>query len=184
MSSELLSIFLAHHLYLGGTFALCALLTKRSTPLKQRTKDLINIVSILAASLLIGKRKDFLLSSRQCVSLGDGALTPAVSVLSAVEGLALNAPNLHRWIVPITVLILIMLFFVQQWGTSTIGNTFAPVMLIWFSSLLAIGIWRIRLKPVILRSFNPYEAIRYLIHEKRAGFYHIGQCRYQSCFFP
>lgn len=144
---------------------------------------MINIVSILAASLLIGKRRGSSLSSRRCVSLGDGALTPAVSVLSAVEGLALNAPDLHRWIVPITVVILILLFFVQQWGTSTIGNTFAPIMLIWFSSLFTIGIWRIRLKPTILKSFNPYEAIRYLIHEKRAGFYHIGQCRYQSYFF-
>ena len=54
--------------------------------------------------------------------VGDGALTPAVSVLSAVEGLALNAPNLHRWVVPITVIIIIGLFLVQQWGTSKIGS--------------------------------------------------------------
>jgi len=54
------------------------------------------------------------------------------------------------------------------------GNTFGPFMLIWFSSLFSIGIWRTRLKPRILRSFNPYEAIHYLIREKKAGFYHIG----------
>ena len=151
--------------------------------MKQRTKDLINIVSILAASLLIGEDKDFFSKSERSVSSGDGALTPAVSVLSAVEGLALNAPNLHRWIVPITIVILILLFVVQQWGTSTIGNTFAPIMFIWFSSLFAIGIWRIRLKPVILKSFNPYEAVRYLIKEKRAGFYRIGQSHHVGTSF-
>ncbi|CAF1102347.1 unnamed protein product [Adineta steineri] len=142
----------------GGTFALCALLTKKSANLSNRMKSFVNIASILAASLLIG----------------DGALTPAVSVLSAVEGLALNAPNLHKWVVPITVLIIICLFLGQQWGTSKIGNTFAPVMVIWFLSLFLIGIWRIRLKPIILKSFNPYQAIIYLIKEKKDGFYHIG----------
>jgi len=61
------------------------------------------------------KRLDFI------IILGDGALTPAVSVLSAIEGLALNAPNFHKWVVPITVAIIFCLFFCQQWGTSKIG---------------------------------------------------------------
>jgi KUP system potassium uptake protein len=123
---------------------------------------------------------------------GDGALTPAVSVLSAVEGLALNAPKLHTWFVPITVAIIFFLFLGQQWGTSKIGttpsffffsftieplslgNTFAPIMFLWFGSLFSIGIWRIRLSPSILKAFNPYQAVIYLIREKTAGFYHIG----------
>ena len=63
-------------------------------------------------------------SMNKCVE-GDGALTPAVSVLSAVEGLALNAPNFHKWVVPITVLIIICLFICQKWGTAKIGlNSF------------------------------------------------------------
>jgi KUP system potassium uptake protein len=181
---------------LGGTFALCALLTKRSVRLGQTSKQMVNIISIVAASLLIGESTWLL--SRVCTTTllgsGDGALTPAVSVLSAVEGLALNAPNLHRWIVPITLLIIVLLFVCQQWGTSRIGsalvslalaivryarvplgNTFAPIMFIWFSSLFAIGIWRIRLSPVILHAFDPSQAIRYLIREKRDGFYQLGR---------
>lgn len=55
------------------------------------------------------------------------------------------------------------------------GNTFGPIMLIWFCSLFSIGIWRIRLRPSILKSFNPYQAILYLIKEKKQGFYHIGK---------
>lgn len=68
------------------------------------------------------------MSSAHCLtlaSLGDGALTPAVSVLSAVEGLALNAPELHKWVVPITVVIIFCLFLGQQWGTSKIGTSSA-----------------------------------------------------------
>jgi len=89
----------------GGIFALCALLTGKRSELTRRSKNVVYIVSILSASFLIG----------------DGALTPAVSVLSAVEGLALNAPNLHRWVVPITVAIIFCLFVCQQWGTAKIG---------------------------------------------------------------
>lgn len=123
-------------------------------------------------------------------------MTPAVSVLSAVEGLALNAPNLHRWIVPITIVILILLFVCQRWGTTKIGEennertknrwksfvsgyTFAPIMFIWFLSLFSIGLWRISSKPTILKAFNPYQALNYLIREKTDGFYHIGEKKQQ-----
>ena len=192
----------------GGTFALCALLTKKSVRLNRRTKDLVNIVSILAASLLIGEILLLLHpigwnDGRTLSRSGDGALTPAVSVLSAVEGLALNAPNLHRWVVPITIVILILLFVCQRWGTAKIGeqtsplpsplpthrcrvvegNTFAPIMFIWFFSLFAIGIWRIRSKPLILKAFNPYQAVIYLIREKKDGFSHIGRYRVRSSPF-
>jgi KUP system potassium uptake protein len=112
---------------------------------------------------------------KMSICIGDGALTPAVSVLSAIEGLALNNSNLHRWVVPITVIIILCLFIGQHWGTSKIGTIFAPIMCIWFVSLFSIGIWRITFKITILKSFNPYEAIAYLIREKTNGFYQMGK---------
>jgi KUP system potassium uptake protein len=164
-------------LLIGGVFALCALLTEKSINLKARWKNILNIISILAASLLIGMNS-ILNKIKYLIILGDGALTPAVSVLSAIEGLALNAPNLHQWVVPITVVIILCLFIGQQWGTSKIAYVFAPIMLIWFIALFSIGIWRITFKIAILKSFNPYEAIYYLIREKRDGFYQIGKKRF------
>ncbi len=142
----------------GGTFALCALLTGENSQLSRRAKIGITIVALAAASLLIG----------------DGALTPAVSVLSAVEGLAVEAPNLRVWIVPITVIILVLLFFAQRWGTAKIGITFGPIMCLWFLSLFLIGSWQIALQPSILKAFNPWEALKYLIEEKQRGLYRIG----------
>ncbi|CAF4459720.1 unnamed protein product, partial [Rotaria sp. Silwood2] len=142
----------------GGTFALCGLLTGEHSQLRARAKHIISIVSIFAASLLIG----------------DGALTPAISVLSAVEGLATTSAALTKWVLPVTILIIIILFFVQMFGTSKIGLTFAPIMIIWFFVLFSIGIWRITFDPAILRAFNPWEAINYLIREKQKGFMQIG----------
>ncbi len=142
----------------GGTFALCALLTGENSQLGRRAKTGITIVAVAAASLLIG----------------DGALTPAVSVLSAIEGLAVNAPHLQVWIVPITVVILVLLFISQRWGTAKIGITFGPIMCLWFLSLFLIGSWRITFKPIILKAFNPWEALNYLIQEKQRGLSRIG----------
>ncbi|CAF1343571.1 unnamed protein product, partial [Didymodactylos carnosus] len=142
----------------GGTFALCGLLTGEKSKLSRRAKKGITILALVAASLL----------------LGDGALTPAVSVLSAVEGLAVESPHLQVWIVRITVIILVLLFVAQRWGTAKIGITFGPIMFLWFLSLFLIGIWRITFKPSILKAFNPWEALHYLIREKKRGFYQIG----------
>ena len=142
----------------GGTFALSGLLTGERSPLSAKTKKAILILAIAAASLL----------------LGDGALTPAVSVLSSIEGLAIAAPNLQNWILPISIIIIVLLFLAQRWGTSKIGFVFGPIMLVWFSSLFIIGIWRITLKPSILKAFNPWEAFNYLLVEKTRGFYQIG----------
>jgi KUP system potassium uptake protein len=142
----------------GGTFALCGLLTGEQSTLGPRAKKAVTIVALIAASMLIG----------------DGALTPAVSVLSAIEGIAVEAPNLQSWIVPITVIILIILFLAQRFGTSKIGVTFGPIMIVWFGTLFAIGIWQITYQPSILRAFNPWEALQYLIREKGTGFDQIG----------
>lgn len=142
----------------GGPFALCSLLTGQTSRLSYRTKQFVSIVSILAACLLIG----------------DGALTPAVSILSAFEGLVVAKPSLQSWIVRISVIIIIFLFLVQRWGPSRIGICFGPIMVLWFIVLAMIGIWRITFKPLILKSFNPWEALNYLIQTKKTGFYQIG----------
>lgn len=151
-------ILMADHHGEGGTFALCGLLSEKQSTLSPRAKKVIIIVGLIGASLLIG----------------DGALTPAVSVLSAIEGIAVEAPHLEGWILPITAIILILFFLAQRWGTSKIGATFGPIMFIWFSTLFSVGIWRISYHPSILKAFNPWEAFQYFLREKKKAFYQIG----------
>ncbi|UJR34903.1 hypothetical protein I4U23_027681 [Adineta vaga] len=142
----------------GGPFALCSLLTSQISCLGNRTKQFVSIISILAACLLIG----------------DSALTPAVSILSAVEGIVVAESSLSSWTVRISVVMIIILFLVQRWGSLKIGICFGPIMILWFIILIIIGIWRITFKPIILKSFNPWEALHYLIKTKKTGFYQIG----------
>jgi KUP system potassium uptake protein len=142
----------------GGPFALCSLLTDRTSSLRYRTKQIVSILSIMAA----------------CLLLGDGALTPAVSILSAFEGMVVAKPSLSPWTVRISVIIIVLLFLVQRWGSSRIGIIFGPIMILWFIVLSIIGIWRITYKPVILKAFNPWEPLHYLIRTKKTGFYQIG----------
>jgi KUP system potassium uptake protein len=142
----------------GGPFALCSLLTGETSRLHYRTKQFVSILSILGA----------------CLLLGDGALTPAVSILSAFEGLVVAKPSLAPWVVRISVIIIILLFLVQRWGSSRIGIFFGPIMILWFIVIAMIGIWQITFKPVILKAFNPWESLHYLIRTKATGFYQIG----------
>ncbi|CAF4757952.1 unnamed protein product [Rotaria sp. Silwood1] len=142
----------------GGSLALCSLLTGQTSRLHYRIKRFVSIISILAACLLIG----------------DGALTPAVTILSAFEGLAVAKPSLEPWILRMSVIIIILLFLLQRWGSSRIGIVFGPIMILWFILLAIIGIWRITYKPVILKAFNPWEAMHYLIQSKKHAFYQIG----------
>ena len=110
----------------GGTFALCGLLTGENSKLRARAKHIISIVSILAASLLIGIENNSVgIRKRMCFVFliqGDGALTPAISVLSAIEGVTVVSTSLNKWVVPITIVIIIALFVVQMFGTSKIGS--------------------------------------------------------------
>jgi KUP system potassium uptake protein len=95
---------------------------------------------------------------------GDGAITPAISVLSAVEGLKVDAPKLGPMVVPITVVVLVCLFAVQRRGTGFIGGIFGPIMLAWFAVIAILGIRGIVMSPAILVSFNPLHAMEFLIH--------------------
>jgi KUP system potassium uptake protein len=93
---------------------------------------------------------------------GDGVITPAISVLSAVEGLKVDAPALAPAVVPVSVAILVALFLVQKKGTAFIGNIFGPLMLLWFVVIAALGVRWIVAAPEILAAPSPYYALLYI----------------------
>jgi KUP system potassium uptake protein len=105
---------------------------------------------------------------------GDGVITPAISVLSAMEGLKLVAPGFDKFIVPATIAVLIGLFFIQQYGTGSIGKLFGPVMVVWFVVIGALGAANIWIAPAILGAVNPVEAARFLIADPKISFVVIG----------
>jgi KUP system potassium uptake protein len=90
-------------------------------------------------------------------------ITPAISVLGAVEGLEVAAPGLHRFIVPITVVILVMVFLAQRFGTEKVGKVFGPITMVWFVSLAAIGIHNIIQGPEVFKALNPWWALRFFM---------------------
>ncbi|RTL77585.1 MAG: potassium transporter Kup [Bradyrhizobiaceae bacterium] len=95
--------------------------------------------------------------------LGDSMITPAISVLSAVEGLKLAAPEFEHYVVPLTVLILVILFAVQSSGTTRIAAAFGPVMILWFILLAVLGAWHIADDPTVLAAINPYYAVSFML---------------------
>ena len=131
----------------GGIVALLALLDARRAPRGSWRASLL-IVGLIGAALLYG----------------DGVITPAISVLSAVEGLKIDAPRLAPMVVPITIAILVGLFLVQRKGTDFIGNIFGPVMLAWFVAIGLLGLLGIVRTPGILGALSPHYAVVYLVH--------------------
>src|SRR3954466_4353446 len=131
----------------GGVMAMLALLDVRHAASGSWRASLL-IVGLVGAALLYG----------------DGVITPAISVLSAVEGLKLDAPQLAHIVVPISLIILIGLFLVQRKGTEFFGGIFGPVMLIWFSAIALRGVSGLVHAPGILAAINPLHAISYLAH--------------------
>lgn len=105
---------------------------------------------------------------------GDGVITPAMSVLSAIEGLEIVAPSLDPFIVPLAVTVLTLLFVIQKNGTGSVGKLFAPVMVLWFLSLAALGLRGILQHPAVLQALNPYWAWRFFLDEKTASFFALG----------
>ena len=95
----------------------------------------------------------------------DGMLTPAISVLSAVEGLSVSAPALAHWTVPLAVVILVGLFSIQKFGTGKVGNLFGPVVLLWFGSLAVLGLRGVLQHPEVIWALSPWEGISFLYHE-------------------
>ncbi len=141
----------------GGILALLAL----APPSKKRDATRIGWIAgmvIFGAALLYG----------------DGVITPAISVLSAVEGLGVATTSLTRAIVPITVVILIGLFWVQKRGTERIGGIFGPVMVVWFLTLAVLGVVQIARFPSILFAVHPIYAVRFFAHHGLHGFIVLG----------
>src|SRR6516162_8099127 len=131
----------------GGIVALLALLDARHAPRGSPRASLL-IVGLIGAALLYG----------------DGVITPAISVLSAIEGLKIDAPALSSVVVPITIAILVGLFMVQRKGTEFVGSIFGPVMLVWFAAIAVLGITGIMRSPAILAAISPHHAVLYLSH--------------------
>jgi KUP system potassium uptake protein len=97
-----------------------------------------------------------------CLFYGDSVLTPAISVLSAVEGLELATPALKEWVLPIAAGILVALFVVQKSGTAAVGKWFGPVIGLWFATLATVGVWQITQSPQILQAVDPRHALAFL----------------------
>jgi KUP system potassium uptake protein len=142
----------------GGIVALLALLDVRRAPRGSWRASLL-IVGLIGAALLYG----------------DGVITPAISVLSAVEGLKIDAPRLAPMVVPITIAILVCLFMIQRKGTDFIGQIFGPLMLVWFIAIGLLGLVGIVRTPGILSAISPHYAVAYLVHAGPAvGFAVLG----------
>jgi KUP system potassium uptake protein len=105
---------------------------------------------------------------------GDGVITPAISVLSAIEGLDIATPAFHAYIVPLTVGVLIALYLVQRHGSSGIGNWFGPIMFIWFGFLAFTGVLNIAHRPEVLAALNPWYAVAFMLHHGWIGFVALG----------
>lgn len=132
----------------GGILALMAL--------AQRTASGTSLRAILTLIGITGA----------CLFFGDGTITPAISVLSAVEGLQVTLPTLSPAIVPISVAIIVVLFAVQRYGTHSIGRVFGPVMLVWFLTLGVLGLMEILRHPYVLLAISPSYAVAFCAHYK------------------
>jgi KUP system potassium uptake protein len=139
----------------GGIFALLALVPSRTG---SRASNAIVLAALFGAALLYG----------------DGVITPAISVLSAVEGLSVATTAMDRFVVPLTMVILFGLFLVQRRGTDSIGKAFGPVMLVWFAVLAALGAAAIARAPAVWQSVNPLWALRLFQSDPTRAFLVLG----------
>jgi KUP system potassium uptake protein len=141
----------------GGILALTALVGRGANAKKKRVGILVGL-GVFGTALLYG----------------DGVITPAISVLSAVEGLEEVSNSFADWVVPIAVVILIGLFLVQKRGTGAVGKVFGPIMIVWFATLAILGLSHIVDAPGIIQSVNPYYALKYFTHEPGRAFLSLG----------
>ncbi|GKV82189.1 low affinity potassium transporter Kup [Pectobacterium carotovorum] len=105
---------------------------------------------------------------------GEVVITPAISVMSAMEGLEIAAPSMDSYIVPLSIVVLTLLFIIQKHGTGSVGKLFAPVMLIWFLTLGVLGARSIIANPEVLQALNPMYAVRFFVEYKAVSFFALG----------
>jgi KUP system potassium uptake protein len=141
----------------GGIIALMTLALQKGNPASWQQKSLIAL-GLFGAALFYG----------------DGVITPAISVLSAVEGLELITPTFKPYILPITLAILVGLFVIQRKGTASVGALFGPVMILWFAVLALLGAISIVEHPAVLAAVNPLYGFKFLIGNSALGFFALG----------
>ena len=141
----------------GGILSLAAMIRDRLGG-TWRSSSIVVAISIIGASLF----------------LGDAMITPAISVMSAAEGLQVASPEFAHWVVPLSLVLLTALFAVQRWGTGGIGRVFGPVMIIWFVVLAAIGVPWIVGNPEILAALSPTYALSFIVSHPRMAFLALG----------
>jgi KUP system potassium uptake protein len=142
----------------GGILALLALILQQRERISRRWRVILVMTGLIGAALLYG----------------DGVITPAITVLSAVEGLEVVTPTLAHLVVPLSVIILVLLFLVQKRGTSKIGWVFGPVMLVWFGVIGALGAYSIAQHPHILLAINPLYGVQLFTNDGGIAFLLLG----------
>ena len=143
----------------GGVLAMLALLLQRQHRGDQRgTRTLLIVLGVFGTALLYG----------------DGIITPAISVLGAIEGLGVVAPSLSSYVVGITIAILLALFFFQQFGTARVGKAFGPITLLWFVVIGVLGLMEIAHSPRILLAASPVYAVRFFVDHGYVAFAALG----------
>jgi KUP system potassium uptake protein len=141
----------------GGIMALMALI-RRLLREDERVRNVLIMFGLFGAALFFG----------------DGLITPAISVLSAMEGLEVAAPGFTPFVIPLSLLVLVGLFYIQSKGTSTVGALFGPVMVVWFAVIAVLGVLQIARAPQILQATNPIYAIEFLTGHGIQGFLALG----------
>jgi KUP system potassium uptake protein len=141
----------------GGIMALLAL-TLKNSPADTRSRWVLMVMGIFGAALFYG----------------DGVITPAISVLSAVEGLEIATPALKPYVIPITLAVLIGLFMFQRKGTASVGALFGPVMIVWFATLALLGVANILNEPAVLQAVNPWYGVEFFVEHKWHAFLALG----------
>jgi KUP system potassium uptake protein len=141
----------------GGIMALITLIRRQGVPGGRRTKVALAALGVFGASLFFG----------------DSVITPAISVLSAIEGVKVAAPSVAGLVVPITAAIIVGLFLVQRFGTGAVGRLFGPVMGIWFGAIGAIGVRGIAAHPQILKALSPTYALGFLVGHFPTAFFSL-----------
>jgi KUP system potassium uptake protein len=142
----------------GGELALAALTRRVLGPGRARLVTVVMALGVLGAALLYG----------------DSVITPAISVLSAVEGLKTATPDLSDVVLPIATTILVVLFAVQRWGTGRVGRVFGPVMLVWFAAITVLGLREIARRPGVLRALSPTYALTFGVRHPHLAFIAMG----------
>lgn len=139
----------------GGILTLMSLAGRNTTA---KTTSFLVIIGLIGGSFFYG----------------DAVITPAISVMSAIEGLELVAPALEGYIMPLSVIVLTLLFLLQRKGTGIVGKLFAPIMLLWFLVLALLGLYNVIADPFVLQALNPLWAVNFFLEYKQISFFALG----------